>query len=138
MPNTVLNRRLSRRMAAAVDLCAYTFLTLGIAGDSFECYLDGVNLQGLSSGKGFTSGWQDNPLWLALQAVDHLDSYADAVELNGLAGGDGWSAAWVDTMTYAGTVADEAFDSYADDVELNGLANGTGFSAAWVDGALGV
>jgi hypothetical protein len=137
MPNPNINRRASGGAAVAVDLCAYLFLIPGSAGDSFECYLDGVNLQGLSFGGGFSSGgWQDNPLWEAIQAIDSFDSYSGGVGLDGLAGEDGWSAAWVDSDNFASLVADDSFDGYADDAELNGLAGGIGFSAAWLDGAL--
>lgn len=122
---------------AVVDQCAIV-LGSGVdgGGSQFNCYDDGVPLDGGGGGSFFGGAWVDTSMRVGLQDYEYFDSLAADVSLRGLGGGLVWGGVWQDDTMYNQTVSEDDVDSYEDALAFSGLAGGSGWAAAWVDGSM--
>ena len=113
------------------DLCAIILVGDG-GGDNFDCYSEGLLLNGLGAGSYFSGPWVDAPLFVGIQDYDPLDGYVAGVALHNLSKGSVWAGPWLDTDAFVSIQATEDFDSYSSGVSVGGLGSGSGFAGAWV------
>lgn len=84
---------------STIPILSANVLTIGLGNpnDSFDTYLNGVEVNALNNGSYWFGGWVDrsNP-FNTTDINDNWESYSDSASVNGLSGGTSWASNWVD------------------------------------------
>lgn len=121
------------RSLSLLDLAFMARVTMGIPRDDMESYSNGVLLDALDGGVGWTGAYVARTNFMGVQAVDDIESYSNGADLDGLNGGTmDWTGAYVARINFLGLKAQDDMESYSNGANLNGLNGGVGWTGAYV------